>query len=356
MARGTWTWIGLGVAAVTVAAAAWTLLAEEAPGGGPQGVEVVGRRASDEPAADAPLVAPEREQPRARPREREAAAPEAVPLAGPASEWPWLKGVVLDAADAAAVERYTYWIVPHTGDDPLARLDTVPGHRHTGPGGVFRERCRPGRYDVVVEAPGYERLVRSDLAVPMPTRDGYGFRLETGAGIAGTVYTEQGMPAPDVPVFLHVGELLPGGDVPRDAMTNTGRDGSFRFSPLDRGRYELSLLEPDNQRDRLAAVYVEDHVTKVDMVLATRHQVTLRLRDEAGRPVAGAHVELIGGGRAADAVSTDGGLVVLEHVADGTYSLRVDRRGFEPHAEELVLDGGYGQTMRWIGLSRSEPR
>lgn len=355
MARGTWTWAGLAVAAAVVVAAAWTLLADDGPAPDVP-VDVVGPSDRETGEAGDPLVAPgvTPGAPRAARAERPEA--EAVPLAGPASEWPQLKGIAIDVANEKPVGDFTYWVVPHDGSDPIARLDEVPGNRHSEASGVFRSRQRPGLYDVVIEAPGFLRCVRTALEVPMPTRKAYGFKLETGAGIAGTVFTEQGMPARDVPVFLHVQRLEPASDPPRTAATRTDRDGRFQFTPLDPGQYAVSLLEPDNRRDRLGAIYVESSVTPVDLTLATRHQLTLRFRDEAGRPVGGARVELVGDGRVASAVATSGGLAVLEHVGDGRYSLRVDREGFEPHVEDLVLEGGFGQTMRWIGLVRSPPR
>ncbi len=353
MTRGSWTYAGFGVAAVAIAVAAWALVAD-ADRVPREPIDVVGPSKPGTTTAGGDLTA--------RPIGPVGAAPitpraaEAVPMAGPPSEWPQLKGIAFDVATERPVGAFTYWIVAHDGSDPVARLAGQPAVRHKAPSGIFRSRQRPGRYDVVIEAAGYLRCVRTNIEVPNPSRKPLGFALETGAGIAGLVYTEQGMPAPDVAVFLHVQRLSEGSETPRVSAARTAADGTFQFTPLDPGQYAISLLEPDNRRDRLAAIYVEDRVTKVDLTLATRHQLTLQLRDDAGRPVPEARIELVGDGRIAKAVATKGGLAVLEHVDDGSYSLRISRDGFEPYVEDLELSGGFGQTMRWIGLSRSTPR
>jgi hypothetical protein len=203
---------------------------------------------------------------------------------------------------------------------------------------------------VIVRAAGYLPGVLPDVTMPATSLKAIPLPLSHGPSITGIVYDDTRSPVVDVPVFLHVTRLFSDAAPPKVTVARTGSDGRFRFSPLTAGDYGLSLLEPDNQADRLLSVIVSQGTTDVSMYLAPRHQVVIAVQDNRGRPVSDANVELRSSGRLATSRTLPSGHAVLRYLPDGEYAVSVRREGYEPLEESLQLQGGQGEQVRWYTL------
>jgi hypothetical protein len=260
-------------------------------------------------------------------------------------------GRVIDAEGGDPVSVFQVHVLPHEATPALSRLEAVPPVPFHRASGIFRIDREPGIYDVVVIAPGFEPGVLEALEVPLPDARPVGIPLHRGAGIAGRVLDENGRVAAGVPVFLHVTALRdPRDRPPRLALAHSGLDGSFSFSPLPPGEYAITALEPDNEVDRVGGLRVSDGTIRTDLVLRARHQVQVQVRDDRGRPLEGASIELRGEGRLESDATNEQGLALLQHVPDGHYELEVSHPGHAPLREELVLEGGTGETLRFLPL------
>ncbi|GJM21111.1 MAG: hypothetical protein DHS20C15_10260 [Planctomycetota bacterium] len=271
------------------------------------------------------------------------------PRAGPDS----IVGRVVDGATDKVVPDFQVQIFPARADlDPMSRFGEVAPEAFHHREGVFRLPQKPGKYDVVVLAPGFEPSVIREWLVP--AADGRPVRvpLDRGPGISGTVIDAyNGQPLVGVPVYLHIVRL----DDPESVVTQrrraiTQHDGRYSFSPLPSGQYSLSLLEPTNRTDFAGGVWVGKGTTLRDLYLLPRHTVVFRVHEIDGRPAPGARVTLQGNGTSQSVVANDAGQLVMEHLLDGTYSVDVLHEGFESISEELFLEGGAGQHLSHLYL------
>ena len=266
-----------------------------------------------------------------------------------------IAGRVFDLDTGKPIPTWQVTVLPDGPGDPIERLeeaDPVPFHQRHG---VFSLAQEPGRYDVVVQAPGYLPGVLADVIVPALSGEPDPVGLSRGPAIAGQVIGHDGYPRPNVTVFLDVLALSDPSKPPRIAITKTGFDGAFSFSPLPDGEYAVSPISRDNTEDRVAGIRVYGRPTTVTLHLSPRHQVSFRVQSLQGKAIDGARLELTGGGRFESGQSGTSGLIVVDHLPDGSYSLTVNADGYTPLTEELVLDGGMGDHARWLTLDPLPP-
>jgi len=283
------------------------------------------------------------ERPSKRPRDLAAEPP---PPQGPEG----ILGLVVDAADGAPIPVFQVHVLEADQADPLDRLDesvSRPFHVLTG---VFLVEEEEGVWDVVVQAPGYEPGVLRAVRTPAPERAPHRIELSRGPGIVGLVVDETLSPVEGVAVFLEVTELYdPDASPPRFRTARTGADGRFSFSPLPDGEYAVALLEPTNTIDRQGGLRVAGDTVTTDIVLTPRHELTVNVQGGDGLPLEGVLVEA----RSREAHfargrSNERGMVLLEHLPDGHYTLTATPRRGEPVSEEFELFGGTGQQVRWV--------
>jgi len=264
---------------------------------------------------------------------------------------PQIAGRVRDRETGEAIEAFQVFVLPHEPTDPLGRTDQAVPTPFRRASGVFRLDEKPGIYDVVVTAPGHHPIAHAGVSVPPREHKPPIYELTRGAGIGGVVV---GMPLKHVPLFLEVTWIDPGHTHPTAMTTRSGADGRFIFSPLPPGEYIVRALEIDNTTDRVGAIRVRDEVVEISVPVGARHQVTIAVKNDEGRPVDNALVELRSTGTLASATTAYSGLAVLNHLRDGEYQLRVSRFGFEDATDEISLHGGTGFEVRWVTLQDLE--
>jgi hypothetical protein len=266
-------------------------------------------------------------------------------------------GRVVDAATGQPVTDFRVDVLPWEASPPLERLAAAHDRPERSKpfksgAGIFRIERDPGRWDVIVSAAGYLPAVLGDVAVPGQSEQPAEVRMDHGPSLVGLVSGAQGFPAPDVPVFLHVTRQFTDAPPPEVTVARTDILGRFRFSPLPPGEYAVSLLELDNTIDRLAGLRVEAGTVDVSLALQPRHQVVIRVTDDAQRPIEGAQVELTGGASSASERTLASGQAVLPYLADGDYELSIERDGYEPLRDRLQLQGGFSESVRTFRLMR----
>lgn len=334
-----------------LAAVAWLVLEL---GGSPEGPGDTGVVDAPEPVeGPTPLVAPAPagvdRLPPAQPARVEIQPP---PRLGPAK----IVVRVRDGDTGRPVPTFQLNVLEAAEGDPLERLGEAvrqPIRRRDGIIGVEQE---PGLYDVVVIAPGYQPAVLRGVEVPALDGRPLPVTLERGPGIAGTVYDRDGLRQGGVPVYLGVTRLRdPQASPPTLRRVTTALDGSFGFSPLPAGEYTLALLEPDNQDDRMAGIRVVDGTTRVELILGSRHRLTVQVEDHEGRPLSGVRLELRSADHFASAETNSAGVALLEHLPDGQYELVARHPRYEDQQEPVELVGGLGDHLQHLRLVVPRP-
>ena len=209
---------------------------------------------------------------------------------------PTLEGLVLDTATRAPVPRVRVTVEEGT------RTRTA----RTGPDGRYRIRgLLPQRpYRLRADEPRYTPYVRGRVLLTTAETLRADVPLTLAATLAGRVVDDSGKP-----VAGALGRLLPaspGGMAARlgalrtaDRLVfRTGADGTFKATRLTAGEDQrLTIAHPDFQPKTTGGLSLAPGSTKkVDVVLRRGLGLAGRVRDEAGRPIADAEIEL-GGGR-----------------------------------------------------------
>jgi hypothetical protein len=339
--------------AAMVALLGWTLwtVTTDPPLDGPGEQAVVVRS----PGTPAPRVSPDLPVAPDTPQATaDGPAPRPMSVAeGPPQGPDGVLGLVLDAATGKPVPVFQVHVMTAGSGDPLERLAGSTSQAFHVLTGVFFVQQEKGLWDVVVQAPGYEPAVLTGLPTPAREREPLRFELARGPGIVGLVLDEVLMPVAGIKTFLEVTELFdPEAKPPFIRTVTTGADGRFSYSPLPAGEYAVTLLEPDNEDDRVSGLRVLGDTVTIDMYLHPRHELTVKVQAEDGSPLADVLVEARSEeSHYAHGQTNENGLVLLEHLPDGTYTLTATRPGEPPHVEEVELFGGSSQEVRWLTLS-----
>lgn len=201
----------------------------------------------------------------------------------------------------------------------------------TDAGGRFEiEGVALGNLSLTVDAEGYLPYRATDLQ----TAEGQSIAdlevtLVLGATLAGHVTDSDDRPVAAAVVYGYpVGER--GTFARRQGIT--GEDGRYRLSGVGTGPHRVAAEHPSFPR-RVREIAVEPGINELDFELAGGAEISGRVVDSGGGPVAGAAVTLEDRaarfrGESPRTTSGDDGGFVLRGVLDGTYTLMADKPGY----------------------------
>lgn len=211
--------------------------------------------------------------------------------------------------------------------------------------GSFRiEDVPPGTFELKAMATGRQSVERSNLEVP----SGQDLKnvevvLPAGAVIEGRVLAS-GRPVPGAEVELVEPEASVSRMIIRSSSATADGDGYYRIDGIVPGERTFQA-EAKGFRKGVREVEAREGDNTLDFALEAGAQVTGRVVDEDGSPVAAAQVTLregVNSWNLPSAVSGPDGGFTLAGVADGTYRIAAHKDGFSRAAEgqELTVAGG----------------
>jgi hypothetical protein len=224
-----------------------------------------------------------------------------------------VEGVVLDAGSGKAVGQAHVFASPKT---PGAAF----GETRANGEGRFHLELTPGEHRLTVQAPGYDRQAQ-DLTAGASRA--LRIRLHRGGRLQGAVIGPDGLGVAGVPVSAAGGDPVSSSQWERATITEG--DGTFALDGLGQGPCDVAAGSEAVGFATRAAVTAGEEPVLLRLTPGGRAQV--RVRDEAGGPVAGAVAVVTGiyGARASVpglAVSDSQGTLVMPTPA-GTVWLRV---------------------------------
>ncbi|HVO30739.1 MAG TPA: carboxypeptidase regulatory-like domain-containing protein, partial [bacterium] len=216
-----------------------------------------------------------------------------------------VRGKIVDAA-GRAVDGADVWVedVEGLGDRwPAPTSGTV----HSGADGTFAIRDAPaGRLVVHATHPAHASgSVAVGVLGPGRTKDGILLTLADGATITGRVTNPDGTPAAGALVALYVSwreEDGPGGPGPR---VEAGADGTYRVEHVLPGSGFVAAATSD--AEAAAPITIADaHEIHADLSLVAGAEISGRVEDESGAPIAGAtlRVRAVGLSAERDAIAS----------------------------------------------------
>lgn len=244
-------------------------------------------------------------------------------------------------------------------DVDLAWQDALPeeeGGLPVGPSLAWSERTdRDGRFalaglprgeaEINIVAGGYVPLESEPVAVPVPDPAAeLTFVLQRGALLEGRVATSDSRAVAGAKIA--VGSVA--------ALSDD--EGFYALAGVAPGRSEIELAHPHYARVHKRRNLVEG-ANRLDFELPAGQEVTGRVVDERGTPVAGARVRLRSdsrfGFREYRARSRDDGGFRLAPVADGSYVLGAGAAGYpDTTSPESVVVAGEAVTGLEVALAR----
>ena len=228
--------------------------------------------------------------------------------------------------------------VPGAGIE-IAWQPTVPGRElpagpavtkqttSDGDGRFAVPGLRAGVVVLAVDARGFVALRDVTAAVPLPPGEEVTVRLERGATLEGRVVTTEGEPVPETRVLAG------------PAAGVADAEGRFRVEGVAPGPQLVEARHPHYGR-RERQVSVEPGTNPVEFVFEAGQEVSGRVVDRAGMPVAGAAVRLASTTardlRRFAARADAGGAFLLSPVGRGAYRLQATADGYADSALEEV--------------------
>ncbi len=182
------------------------------------------------------------------------------------------------------------------------------------------EDIRPGAYEVVVSAEGYQPQPPTPVLLALhEDPDELVVSLEPGAVLEGLTLSADGEPVAGA--RLLVGEQSARSDL----------SGRYRASGIRPGQHTLEVRHQEYNR-LLQPVEIETGRNELDIYFDPGHQVSGRVVEEDGLPVADAFVHLrseaFRNSRHYKAASSETGRFELPQVAAGEYVLEVEKPGY----------------------------
>ena len=236
-------------------------------------------------------------------------------------------------------------------------------------GGFAFERVAPGPIELRAEAPRYQVAKLEGLeASPGQELAGLEIVLLPGGVVEGRVLSPDGRPLPGAEVILSLTSERGMAFTPH--RTQSDGDGRYRLDGLPTGPQTLEA-RAEGYRRAAREVEVSAEPKAVDFQLERGLEVSGRVVNEAGEPVAGADVHLVAGINQFDALrvqSGSDGAFRIAGVQDGSYRLRVRKEGYATDLQghpvtvsgasvgdiELKLSSGGRITGRLSGLEFSD--
>jgi protocatechuate 3,4-dioxygenase beta subunit len=201
----------------------------------------------------------------------------------------------------------------------------------------------PGPVHLEAYAPGYKvRFWEGEMPDTGEARP-VEIALERGEVLEGRVLDGEGNPVANVGVTSTLGDLSTSTSRRQSlARPNadgvTDSDGRYLLDGLDTGLHTVWAVQ--GQRRTRAKIEIEPGVNRLDLTFQreTRTEVSGRVLDDRGAPVAGAKVELIpGAGGLLREVSAGDGTFRFAGVPAGSVHLRASLDGFMPATESLTV-------------------
>lgn len=210
-----------------------------------------------------------------------------------------LEGLVSSSISGRALERFFLSLQTDAtqGQEPRSRRGTTQlQHWIQAPDGRFEITVTPGRYQVVVKAPGHQprvldRVVVEELVPPVPLD----IVLDAGGGIEGTLRDAEGKPVANanIQARLFRGAAMQQSDWILGGNDQTDDRGRFFLEGLGAGSYILEV----NLRQRGAATarvsVAGSEMVRCDLALVPTGTLQLKAVDEEGKPVPGIYFQFM---------------------------------------------------------------
>ncbi|MEM7351632.1 MAG: carboxypeptidase-like regulatory domain-containing protein [Acidobacteriota bacterium] len=199
------------------------------------------------------------------------------------------------------------------------------------------QAIRPGAYEVVAEAEGFqaEPAQRLELAAGVAP-DEVLITLERGATLVGRTLDAAGEPVAGVQVMIGA------------SAARSDASGAYEARGVALGRQMVEALHAEHNR-LVEAIEIEAGRNELDLTFDPTRQVSGRVVDESGRRIADARLHLRSqawrNSRHYRALTSDDGRFVFPRVATGEYELAAEKGGYvttEVDAPVVVADDDVG--------------
>ncbi len=225
-----------------------------------------------------------------------------------------------------------------------SRMLTIANHQSTvtdEEGAFSFDNVAPGPIEMSANAPGRQRAKLEGLELaPGQELKGVELVLAPGGVVEGRVLADgRPMPGVEVAVTAPAARDL---DFP-ELDTTTDGDGQFRIDGVPLGPRTVEA-KAEGYRRAVRDVEVTAETKTVELVLERGLEVSGRVVDDAGNPVAAATVRLIAGQsffKAPQADSGTDGAFTIGGLQDGTYQLFVNKDGYvmERRGDNVTVAG-----------------
>ncbi len=189
------------------------------------------------------------------------------------------------------------------------------------------EDVEPGKISLGASATGWQEAKLDDLeVVEGADLTGVELPLKQGAVVEGRVVAPDGRPA----VGAEVSKVQEQSQMVRFRGTGTDGDGYYRIEGLAPGKVSIEATH-ENWARVVKDLEAKPGVNTVDLQFQGGQDVSGRVMDAAGAPVAGASVQLATPGRyfgGSDAATGADGGFRFEGVGDGDYEVLAAKRGY----------------------------
>jgi len=217
--------------------------------------------------------------------------------------------------------------------------------------GSFRiTNVTPGPVSLGARAPGWQDGSVADLELRGgEDKRGIEIVLSAAAVLAGRVLSPAGRALPGAEVLLAPGESRSTGF----HMSTSDADGHYVLDNLPPGQRTIEASHPEHGTVR-RQVELRVGENSQDITLEGGSEVSGRVVDDSGVPVAGAQVWMAGPPslRPLSVLSQSDGTFRFTGVADGTYQASVSKEGFAPAARVPVTVEGSSLTGIELRLTR----